>query len=91
MALCGTIFGKMQKPQKLKKTSFLNFVALCGAMWRYVALFLGKCKNLKNLKNKFFEFFELCGIMWRYVALCGTIFLGKMQKPQKLKKISFFF
>ena len=59
-------------------------------MWRYVALFLGKCKNLKNLKNKFFEFFELCGIMWRYVALCGTIFLGKMQKPQKLKKISFF-
>ena len=52
-------------------------------MWRYVALFLGKCKNLKNFKkNKFFEyFFELCGIMWRYVAL----FLGKCKNVKNLK------
>ena len=38
VALCGTIFGKMQKPQTLKELSFLsflNFVALCGAMWHY--------------------------------------------------------
>ena len=61
MALCGTIFEKIQNLKNLKnlKTcvflSVLNFVALCGAMWRY---FFENAKNIKNLKKLvFFCFF----------------------------------
>ena len=72
------------------KLGFFCIVALCGAMWHYVALCVTqKKKFLKNI----FVFFLHCGTMWHYscikqklkyiafltnlffiVALCGTIF-----------------
>ena len=55
---------------------FLMFssVALCGAMWHYVALseFFIETKK-SHVSQYLLDLCKFCGTMWHYVALCGTI------------------
>ena len=65
VALCGAIFLF----EKIEKISFFQ-KNRCGAMWRYVALYI----FLKKMKKSVFFQKNRCGAMWRYVALCGAIY-----------------
>jgi len=70
-----SIFATFCCSQGFSKNQWWHYVALCGAMWRYVAL----SRNLKKtmISSIFATFCCFQGFSrkqwWRYVALCGAI------------------